>query len=225
MLCRRCSTPLPAYAERCGRCGAPATPRAPGSAASIASDPAPPITIEFTDDEADSVVAPAGAEGAATRTALVVPRSNAPTISAQLLAWSVDLCILLGCAGFHLLIAKMFLGAHRGAGASADYWFDLLLRGPRLPLLWAAVAAVLAVAYSWLFAVAGGRTPGLALAGLRLESVRGDSLRIDEALIRAALAVPSAALGLLGFALALLDPRGQTLHDKLCGTIVVRAEA
>jgi uncharacterized RDD family membrane protein YckC len=47
---------------------------------------------------------------------------------------------------------------------------------------------------------------------------------VDEALIRAALAVPSAAFGLAGFALALLDPRGQTLHDKLCGTVVVRAQ-
>ena len=69
-----------------------------------------------------------------------------------------------------------------------------------------------------------GRTPGLAIAGLRLESVRGGSLGVDEALIRAAVAVPSAAFGLAGFALALLDPRGQTLHDKLCGTVVVRAQ-
>jgi len=45
---------------------------------------------------------------------------------------------------------------------------------------------------------------------------------VAEALARAALAVPSAALGLSGFALALVDPRGQTLHDKLCGAVVVR---
>jgi uncharacterized RDD family membrane protein YckC len=154
----------------------------------------------------------------------VVSRSKAPAISAQLIAWSVDLVILLGCAGWHLAIAKMLLGARiAGASASPDYWLDLLVRGPRLPLLWAGVAALLAVAYSWLFAVLGGRTPGLALAGLRLESVRGGSLSIAEALVRAALSVPSAALGLAGFALALLDPRGQTLHDKLCGTVVVRA--
>ena len=141
-------------------------------------------------------------------------------MSAQLFAWSVDLCILLACAGLHLAVAKLALGGHRGAAASADYWLDLL----RLPLLWAGVAALLAVAYSWVFAVLGGRTPGLALAGLRLESVRGEALAVDEALIRAALAVPSAALGLAGFGLALLDPRGQTLHDKLCGTVVVRAQ-
>jgi uncharacterized RDD family membrane protein YckC len=144
-------------------------------------------------------------------------------MSAQLFAWAVDSFILLGCAGLHLALAKLVLGTRAGgASASADYWLDLLLRGSHLPLLWAGVAALLAVAYSWLFAALGGRTPGLALAGLRLESVRGGSLTVAEALLRAALAVPSAALGLAGFALALLDPRGQTLHDKLCGTIVVR---
>ena len=144
-----------------------------------------------------------------------------PTLSAHLFAWAVDLCILLACAGIHLAVARGLLGASRGA-ASADYWLDLLLRGAHLPLLWVAVAAVLAVAYSWLFAFLGGRTPGLAAAGLRLESARGGPLTVDEALLRAALSVPSAALGLLGFALALLDSRRQTLHDKLCGTVVVR---
>ena len=79
------------------------------------------------------------------------------------------------------------------------------------------------MAYSWLFAALGGRTPGLALAGLRLESVRGGSLTVREALARAGVAIPSAALGLCGFALALLDPRGQTLHDKVAGAILVRA--
>jgi len=183
------------------------------------------MTIEFAEDEAvlpgedaAAVPAPAG------RQPLIAPRSLAPSISAQLFAWSIDLFIVIGCAGLHLALARIILGAHRGPDASADYWLDLLLRGSGLPFLWAGVAALLAVAYSWLFAVLGGRTPGLAIAGLRLESVRGGSLGVDEALIRAALAVPSAAFGLAGFALALLDPRGQTLHDKLCGTVVVRAQ-
>src|SRR5437764_12210050 len=181
MVCRRCRTPLPPYAERCVRCGAPATARTAGSAASIASDPPPPVTIEFG-EESDAPVVPARAPAA-------VGRSTAPAISSQLFAWSIDLFILLGCAGLHLIVAKMLLGTKRfaGASASADYWLDLLLRGSHLPLLWAAVAALLAVAYSWLFAVLGGRTPGLALAGLRLESVRGGTLAVDEALIRAAL--------------------------------------
>ena len=146
--------------------------------------------------------------------------------SAQLFAWTVDFAVLALCTALHVGLATWLFGAARIApeGASADYWLDLLLRGPRLPLFWTAQASLLAVAYSWLFAVLGGRTPGLALAGLRLKSLRGGSLTVSEALARAAIAVPSAALGLSGFALALLDPRGQTLHDKLAGAVLVRAQ-
>lgn len=142
-----------------------------------------------------------------------------PAPAAQLLAWSVDLSLVLLCAALHVAVATALLRAPAG---SADSSLDLLLRGPRLPSLWAALSALLAVAYSWLFTVLGGRTPGLALAGLRVESKRGGTLTVGEALARAALAVFSAALGLSGFALALVDPRGQTLHDKLSGAIVVR---
>ena len=110
---------------------------------------------------------------------------------------------------------------HRLRGPAGDE-LDLLLRGPRLPALWIALCALVAVAYSWLFTALGGRTPGLALAGLRLESKRGGTLSIGGALARALLAVLSAGLGLAGFALALVDLRGQTLHDKLCGAVLVR---
>ncbi len=142
-----------------------------------------------------------------------------PSASAQLLAWSVDLAAVLACASLHLAIAILVL--HRASGPAGDE-LDLLLRGPRLPALWIALCALIAIAYSWLFTALGGRTPGLALAGLRIESRRGGTLTIGESLARALLAVPSAALGLAGFALALVDLRGQTLHDKLCGAVVVR---
>jgi uncharacterized RDD family membrane protein YckC len=142
-----------------------------------------------------------------------------PEASAQLLAWSVDLAAVLACASLHLAIAILLL--HRASGPAGDE-LDLLLRGPRLPALWIALCALIAIAYSWLFTALGGRTPGLALAGLRIESRRGGTLTIGESLARALLAVPSAALGLAGFALALVDLRGQTLHDKLCGAVVVR---
>jgi uncharacterized RDD family membrane protein YckC len=39
--------------------------------------------------------------------------------------------------------------------------------------------------------------------------------------VRAALAVASGLLGLLGFFFVLVDRRGQALHDKLAGTFVV----
>jgi uncharacterized RDD family membrane protein YckC len=145
-----------------------------------------------------------------------------PPLRARLLAWSVDLALLLSCAAAHVWLATSVIGparlAPRGTG-SPDYWLDLLL-APSLPFLWAALAACLAFAYSWLFAALGGRTPGMALAHLKLVTADGESLTPAQALTRAALSLASAA-GLLGFALALFDERGQTLHDKLTRTLVV----
>lgn len=155
-------------------------------------------------------------------------RSPAPAVSlhARLLAWSVDLALVALCSAAHVAVATALLDpavlAPRGSG-SADYWLDLLL-SHRLAFLWVALAAMLALAYSWLFATLGGRTPGMALAGLRLQSVRGGAPTPAVAFARAAWAIPSAALGLVGFALALFDRRGQTLHDKLAGTLVVASD-
>jgi uncharacterized RDD family membrane protein YckC len=198
MVCQRCSHPLPPLAERCLRCSAVTAPEA-GVAFSIESDPPPAAPDEI----APTASAP-----------------QRPAASAQLLAWGVDLALVVCCAALHVAVATAFL---RGMLRSQDAGLDVLLRGPRLPLLWTGLCALLAVAYSWLFTALGGRTPGLALAGLRLESQRGGALSLRTSLGRAALAVPSAAIGLAGFALALVDPRGQTLHDKLCGSVVVAA--
>jgi uncharacterized RDD family membrane protein YckC len=218
MLCPRCSHPLQPRAERCLRC----------LALVVEERHAP---IEWRDPAADADAAPGTSTSNPNWSATSTYRraadaSKRPAVAAQILAWIVDLSIVLACAALHLALATAVIGLPHlsGSGApSADYWLDLLLRGPRLAALWGAHAVLLAVAYSWLFTALGGRTPGLALAGLRLESVRGGALTIREALARAALSVPSAALGLGGFALALLDPRGQTLHDKLCGAVAVRA--
>ena len=83
------------------------------------------MTIEFAEDEpavpdedafaAVPAVAPAG------RQPSIAPRSLAHSISAQLFAWSMDIFIVIGCAGLHLAMAKMIHGVHRGPDASADY--------------------------------------------------------------------------------------------------------
>ena len=172
-----------------------------------------------TSTSTSTATAAATSDPTSTLTPTPNPTPARPSAPAQLLAWSVDLAVVLACASLHVAVATALL---RGAPGSVDQGLDLLLRGPRLPALWGALCALLAVAYSWLFTALGGRTPGLALAGLRVESQRGGTLTVGKALARAALAIPSAALGLSGFALALVDPRGQTLHDKLCGAVVVR---
>jgi uncharacterized RDD family membrane protein YckC len=201
-------TPLPQSDDPGGE-PSTATPTA-----SATSPSTPTATLAST---LTSTAIPASAPASTSAPTSAPARPSPP---AQLLAWSVDLALVLVCASLHLGVATALLG---GVPGSAGQGLDLLLRGPRLPALWGALCALLAVAYSWLFTALGGRTPGLALAGLRVESQRGGTLTVGEALARAALAIPSAALGLSGFALALVDPRGQTLHDKLCRAVVVRS--
>jgi uncharacterized RDD family membrane protein YckC len=85
------------------------------------------------------------------------------------------------------------------------------------------MAVGLAAAYTTLFAVVwSGRTPGRLLTGIRLVDARGSVPGPVRALIRAVFALVSFSFGLSGFWWALFDRRGQTLHDKLCSTFVVR---
>ena len=113
------------------------------------------------------------------------------------------------------------------------------LRGPQLPGLDGLVArlhavhgalspalilgVLLAVVYSTVFAFLwGGRSPGRWLFGIRLVDRRGVAPAPGRAAVRALLGVVSFALCLAGFWLSLFDRRGQTLHDKLTRTFVVR---
>jgi uncharacterized RDD family membrane protein YckC len=212
MRCHRCSQPLPRGAARCARCGSP-----------VDREDFAPVSISFAAEDAPADVdGPdvAISEPAPAPNHTVRRRTDAPVRTAQLLAWCVDLAILCACAAAHVALAWAVLGRSLPS-ATADSTIDLLRGGP-LPLLWLGLFALLALAYSWTFAALGGRTPGLALAGLRIASSRGGAPTPREALARAALSVGSAGLGLFGFALALVDPRGQTLHDKLAGTRLER---
>ena len=78
--------------------------------------------------------------------------------------------------------------------------------------LFAALAALLGVAWSWFFALLGGR----------VRTLGGSPVTPLRAFVRAVLAVPSAALAGFGFVLAFFDRRGQTLHDKLTGCVLDR---
>ncbi len=159
------------------------------------------------------------------RGALNRARSPWAPLGARLASWIIDGLLLLVCVALQALVAAQVVGveriAPRGFG-SVDYWLDAVARGPHLAALWGGLLAALALGYSWLFGWVGGRTPGMALAGLRLKRVTGEPVRGGRALVRALLALPSAGLALFGFFLALFDRRGQALHDKLTGTAVVR---
>ncbi len=128
----------------------------------------------------------------------------------RLLAWSADAGLV--CA---LTAACIAATLHL---ADVRYAFDFVR--DTAPL-WCALLALFCVAWSWFFTALAGRTPGMALAGHRLRTLQGDALTPAVALVRAVLALTSAALGLYGFVLGLVDARGQTLHDKLCGCVAI----
>jgi uncharacterized RDD family membrane protein YckC len=90
-----------------------------------------------------------------------------------------------------------------------------------LPAL--ALAAVFAFVYTTLFAfLFHGRTVGRRLVGIHLVDGTGAAPGAGRALVRAGLSLVSFGLFLSGFWLALFDRHGQTLHDKLTRTFVVR---
>ena len=88
-----------------------------------------------------------------------------------------------------------------------------------------ALAAILSFVYTTLFAFLwDGRTPGRRLMGIHLIDSTGHAPGAARALIRAMLSLVSFGLFLSGFWLALFDRHGQTLHDKLTRTFVVKLQ-
>ena len=87
--------------------------------------------------------------------------------------------------------------------------------------LW--VLTVAAAYFGW-FWTHGGQT--LAMKTWRIRLVREDGAAVSwpRALHRYALAVLGLAAAGLGFLWALVDRRGQFLHDRLAGTLIVRAD-
>lgn len=85
------------------------------------------------------------------------------------------------------------------------------------------LAALISFVYSAMFAFFWqGRTLGRRLAGIHLVDNSGHAPGPVRAFIRALLSVFSFGFFLAGFWLALFDRKGQTLHDKLSNTFVVR---
>ena len=137
------------------------------------------------------------------------PRRRTSGQQRRIFAWTLDFFIL-----------SVFLAAQVyacGRACRVSYWLDFVR--DTLPLL-LALLGLTAVAYSFVFVALGGRTPGMALAGLRVRTLYRDDATPGLAFLRALLSLFSALLGFFGFSLALFDARGQTLHDKLCRCVV-----
>src|SRR5205085_10371467 len=104
-----------------------------------------------------------------------------------------------------------------------DGWMARLHQIERVWIPGAVLGAVLALAYcaagAFLFQ---GRTLGRALLGIRLVDGTGLAPAPVRAVVRAVLASLSVVFCFAGFWWALFDRKGQTLHDKLTATYVVR---
>lgn len=88
-----------------------------------------------------------------------------------------------------------------------------------------ALAGILSFVYTSLFAFLwDGRTPGRRVMGIHLVDASGHAPAPLRALVRAMLSLVSFGLFLSGFWLALFDRHGQTLHDKLTRTFVVKLQ-
>lgn len=147
----------------------------------------------------------------------------------RLVAWAIDTVIVLAFVFIYLFIASTVAGG-RGTNASAvsalggldglmvtlHAWERVLTSGVVLGLC-IAVAYTAVCGYQW-----EGRTLGRRLVRIRLVDESGLAPSRLRSMARAALSVLSWALMFGGYWLALFDRRGQTLHDKLTSTYVVR---
>jgi uncharacterized RDD family membrane protein YckC len=86
-----------------------------------------------------------------------------------------------------------------------------------VPICLIGLPAVLAV-YNWVFWALAGRTPGMALLGIRVVAASGRPMSWLALLVRAIVL----AYFPVGALWALVDRRNQGLHDKLARTTVVR---
>jgi len=119
-----------------------------------------------------------------------------------------------------ILVAGFTIGI--AVGAELFAWItgtDLReLAGAAMPALLAATP-VLLVSYYAVFSGLTGRTPGMALLGVRLTTTGGRRVSWPAAVVRAVI------LGYfpLGWLWCVVDGRHQAVHDKLTRTVVVRA--
>ncbi|HWG10483.1 MAG TPA: RDD family protein [Rhodanobacteraceae bacterium] len=84
------------------------------------------------------------------------------------------------------------------------------------------VLLAVTAAYFWISWTRIGATIGMRAWKLKLVRDDGTKPRALQALLRFFLALPSLSLAGVGFWWALFDPQRRTLHDRLCGTRMIR---
>ena len=145
-----------------------------------------------------------------------VPAANTASIGARLTGGAVDL-LLLGTIDLIVLYFTLRI---------CDLTFAQTLTLPWAPFL--AFLAILNGGYLAAFVAANGQTIGKMAAGTRVVSAESrarfnDRVTFEQAVLRAAASVVSAAPFGLGFVPALFGGDRRALHDRLADTRVVKA--
>jgi uncharacterized RDD family membrane protein YckC len=183
-------------------------------------DPELSMATEMAERAARSV-----AEEPATLAGPIEVRARPAALWQRITAFIVDGALVGGVLALYVGLAAALISPH--APATQLTGIDgVMARVHQLSSVLApcvALALVLGLAYTAAFALLwNGRTPGRRLLGIRLVDRTGLAPTPGRAITRAALSVVSFVPFLAGFWLALFDRRGQTLHDKLTQTFVVR---
>lgn len=127
----------------------------------------------------------------------------------RILAFGVD-AALVAAAAVAAVVVIVLIGSVIGTTAGK-------LARAVAPIFIIALPVLLA-GYNAVFWGLAGRTPGMALLGIRVVTTRGRPVAWLSSLIRAVVL----ALFPIGFLWSLVDRRHQAIHDKLGRTTVVR---
>ncbi len=170
----------------------------------------------FAQQPAPRIHKPAPVASAAVQQPENVVRAEPAALWRRMGAWAFDLTFVVGLVAAFLAVAITVIAPKN---------LTLVQQFALLAVPGAALAAVLAFVYTTMFAFLwNGRTPGRRALGIHLVDTTGHAPGPMRALMRAGLSLVSFALFLSGFWLALFDRHGQTLHDKLTRTFVVRLQ-
>ncbi len=86
------------------------------------------------------------------------------------------------------------------------------------------IGFILGISYNWYFWTKNnGQTPGKALLGIRVVKANGGKIDTITAVVRYVGYYINTFLLFIGWAWSIWDPKKQGFHDKLAGTLVVRA--
>ncbi len=154
-------------------------------------------------------------------TPLLLPAARAAVSSGlrRMMAWAVDGAVLgmipIAILAVGLSPLRTVEGASRAGLQLGSLPHSLVPEALSLAVLFAFVYLTLC----WSL---GGRTLGGHLAGLQaIDRVSGEPPGVGRAALRALLAIAGTCAFLAGPLWALVDPKGEALHDKLAGTALV----